>query len=114
MNRSVVAFYARECVVFLMIRRPPISTRFPYTRLFRSRAHVLARREVRLGRAAQQRRAVRAGQRLGRGDALPEVERALERSAEHTSELQSRQYLVCRLLLETKRSCRRRPSRRLP
>src|SRR6202008_4910845 len=71
---------------FLMIRRPPRSTLFPYTTLFRS--HI-----VHFGaRAARecQRRSV-------------EVVGAGERSEEHTSELQSRQYLVCRLLLEKKK-----------
>src|SRR5215203_6441636 len=64
---------------FLMIRRPPRSTLFPYTTLFRSwahrRSHLAANRE-------------------------PWVR---PRSEEHTSELQSRQYLVCRLLLEKKK-----------
>src|SRR5947209_12763867 len=70
-----------------MIRRPPRSTLFPYTTLFRSyhrpgRRHLspLARLERRLRRLRQ-----------------------LVRSEEHTSELQSRQYLVCRLLLEKKK-----------
>src|SRR5476651_2862351 len=67
---------------FLMIRRPPRSTLFPYTTLFRSR-------DPRHGSPA----AVRASARcVGR-----------RRSEEHTSELQSRQYLVCRLLLEKKK-----------
>src|SRR5947209_14543950 len=84
---------------FLMIRRPPRSTLFPYTTLFRSR--------------------VTAATDLDR-DTVAEVRAALEyegsvgvkvtahapgtpRSEEHTSELQSRQYLVCRLLLEKKK-----------
>src|SRR6266496_5162035 len=67
---------------FLMIRRPPRSTRFPYTTLFRSPGD---------------REPVRAGQGLGGGGAEP-----LGRSEEHTSELQSRRELVCRLLLEKK------------
>src|SRR3712207_8721128 len=82
-----------------MIRRPPRSTLFPYTTLFRSRA---------AGRAAgHQRGAVepaRAGvphRLLGRRRP-PDPERH-RRSEEHTSELQSRQYLVCRLLLEKKK-----------
>src|SRR3712207_7131613 len=88
-----------------MIRRPPRSTLFPYTTLFRSggapgaasarhhprrlgqRRHARGRRGR--GRAARRRRPPRA--------ALP------ARSEEHTSELQSRQYLVCRLLLEKKK-----------
>src|SRR3712207_8528559 len=81
---------------FLMMRRPPRSTLFPYTTLFRSdrrrrggRGRALLRRAERPARA--ERRAV-----LPRDVHRPRV----ERSAEHTSELQSRQYLVCRLLLE--------------
>src|SRR3712207_8788676 len=86
-----------------MIRRPPRSTLFPYTTLFRS------------GRAAAadpRRRGEAHGGRLQveeRGDRLVPVEARAgavsvlrERSEEHTSELQSRQYLVCRLLLEKK------------
>src|SRR3712207_7977538 len=84
-----------------MIRRPPRSTLFPYTTLFRShrRAH-LPHRAVRglPGAAARVRRgadlAARPPARPGRG----------VRSEEHTSELQSRQYLVCRLLLEKKKT----------
>src|SRR3712207_7992905 len=86
---------------FLMIRRPPRSTLFPYTTLFRSIEVVpdvaveLGERvedEVRDGEAL-----ICAGRWLGDGDALHP-----RRSEEHTSELQSRQYLVCRLLLEKK------------
>src|SRR3712207_7305116 len=86
---------------FLMIRRPPRSTLFPYTTLFRSavfeelvdsehrgEAHAL------LSRVEPDRRQAVAG-----------AERtSLDRSEEHTSELQSRQYLVCRLLLEKKKN----------
>src|SRR3712207_7032832 len=95
---------------FLMIRRPPRSTLFPYTTLFRSQLVnarlAVAAREV----AHLLRRPDRAAQRpqslledlhpqrpaVGRDD--------LPRSEEHTSELQSRQYLVCRLLLEKKKN----------
>src|SRR5258707_2543849 len=75
-----------------MIRRPPRSTLFPYTTLFRS-IH-LERSAILLlpGRAHAPRREI--GVRLKR--------RGDQRSEEHTSELQSRQYLVCRLLLEKK------------
>src|SRR5258707_11844832 len=76
---------------FLMIRRPPRSTLFPYTTLFRSldRPHRCARADAhRIGR-----------HRRGRGRAF-----RMARSEEHTSELQSRQYLVCRLLLEKKKN----------
>src|SRR5258707_3650785 len=84
-----------------MIRRPPRSTLFPYTTLFRS------------GRARSMRRvAPRAVQaplrpvvwRIGRSSPVHAAwRRADGRSEEHTSELQSRQYLVCRLLLEKKK-----------
>src|SRR2546422_3899313 len=73
-----------------MIRRPPRSTLFPYTTLFRSRGDS---RVARLPRAARER------SRRG-GAAQPRVRR---RSEEHTSELQSRLHLVCRLLLEKKK-----------
>src|SRR3712207_7914632 len=97
-----------------MIRRPPRSTLFPYTTLFRSRheaddvqrgvdrvedapraevAEPLLREVLAEGAQA----AVQDGRRVARN---PPVER---RSEEHTSELQSRQYLVCRLLLEKKK-----------
>src|SRR3712207_6959292 len=86
---------------FLMIRRPPRSTLFPYTTLFRS--HL-----PELHDAAAAGRVDAVGARLG-GDLPREVRlrvvlRAVGvlRSEEHTSELQSRQYLVCRLLLEKK------------
>src|SRR3712207_7359122 len=99
-----------------MIRRPPRSTLFPYTTLFRSDQVGVGR--VLLGQPAADLdaggvhataadRRVRPGQvhvledaalGLGRGEVL-----AAQRSEEHTSELQSRQYLVCRLLLEKKK-----------
>src|SRR5688572_31050713 len=80
-----------------MIRRPPRSTLFPYTTLFRSGA-ALGREEgprSRDGRQAHQ----GAGARRARAAA-----RALPRSEEHTSELQSQSNLVCRLLLEKKKT----------
>src|SRR3712207_8733905 len=96
-----------------MIRRPPRSTLFPYTTLFRSVrdpgvAGVAARpRDRQLGdlrgaqRGAARRRAGRGGARAAAaGPRAPG--RGVRRSEEHTSELQSRQYLVCRLLLEKK------------
>src|SRR3712207_7508272 len=99
-----------------MIRRPPRSTLFPYTTLFRS--------TVRIGRqsppseetdarqrvhGAAPRRHVRrpaadGSARRGRGLRRVPARRPLPRSEEHTSELQSRQYLVCRLLLEKKKN----------
>src|SRR2546422_8301941 len=81
-----------------MIRRPPRSTLFPYTTLFRSAAFSAVR--VRF---------------LPRLDALDDEEvlaRPNQRSEEHTSELQSRLHLVCRLLLE-KKNCRTNASIRL-
>src|SRR3712207_7295872 len=92
-----------------MIRRPPRSTLFPYTTLFRSGGDPPGPRVLRAGPPAgggpaqsrAERRAtagephVRAGDARRRGTRRP-------RSEEHTSELQSRQYLVCRLLLEKK------------
>src|SRR3712207_7892924 len=95
-----------------MIRRPPRSTLFPYTTLFRSPAAVGARRPPRRppahGRRGAGGRAVdRAGVGLEGPARLPHgpvLARAAPRSEEHTSELQSRQYLVCRLLLEKKQN----------
>src|SRR3712207_7999418 len=80
-----------------MIRRPPRSTLFPYTTLFRS---PLLRG---LLEVSDERVEVVLGQVEGRHDALVEAG-GDRRSEEHTSELQSRQYLVCRLLLEKKKN----------
>src|SRR3712207_7653192 len=102
-----------------MIRRPPRSTLFPYTTLFRSRAGGLSQRS-RSQRTGPKWEAASAATRRGpgrRGVRPPsrwrgwglEVEKLAahsvraRRSEEHTSELQSRQYLVCRLLLEKKK-----------
>src|SRR2546429_4021996 len=78
-----------------MIRRPPRSTLFPYTTLFRSLVCDDSLRDV------QSWNFRRARQRLAR--LRFDVHRALSRSEEHTSELQSRLHLVCRLLLEKKK-----------
>src|SRR3712207_8240007 len=90
-----------------MIRRPPRSTLFPYTTLFRSPKRQPGRRpRVRLRRRRRERRVQRGGGvlRVGREpEAADDLDR---RSEEHTSELQSRQYLVCRLLLEKKKYMR--------
>src|SRR5687767_16039684 len=92
---------------FLMIQRPPRSTLFPYTTLFRSRL-VPARPAREL---AQQGRQAGAGRPRVRPEAdsdgrlvsvQPSLLRPAPRSEEHTSELQSLAYLVCRLLLEKK------------
>src|SRR2546422_7946324 len=77
-----------------MIRRPPRSTLFPYTTLFRSL--LVERHHLAVEHEALQR------QRAQRGDDL-RVARGEHRSEEHTSELQSRLHLVCRLLLEKKK-----------
>src|SRR3712207_9459916 len=84
---------------FLMIRRPPRSTLFPYTTLFRSSLLAVQNDADTAGpvqsyrRSAPDRPRPRVCAAPARGDG---------RSEEHTSELQSRQYLVCRLLLEKK------------
>src|SRR2546430_9094703 len=85
--------FVRSCITilflffFLMIRRPPRSTLFPYTTLFRSRVRGAAHRQCGVVRG-----------RHGR-----EAHPARRRSEEHTSELQSQSNLVCRLLLEKKK-----------
>src|SRR3712207_8873634 len=94
-----------------MIRRPPRSTLFPYTTLFRSRRQGIALHP-------QDGSGPRSGQLLVTSaaveESVPDVQAARrlgldhltrpQRSEEHTSELQSRQYLVCRLLLEKKKN----------
>src|SRR2546422_7090980 len=86
-----------------MIRRPPRSTLFPYTTLFRSYAERLARGlEVKLGGRAVTLAPVAHALAFPRGVGGLHTMR-LERSEEHTSELQSRLHLVCRLLLEKKK-----------
>src|SRR3712207_7641331 len=88
-----------------MIRRPPRSTLFPYTTLFRSDDADRQRRHGQ-GRRVERRQRVRERAQLGQQrPRLPLQRQAqqLPRSEEHTSELQSRQYLVCRLLLEKKK-----------
>src|SRR3712207_7962601 len=92
-----------------MIRRPPRSTLFPYTTLFRSAELIDAVFQVQQREAVCKADAVRAVvftgfvdlMILGAADAEVPAE---HRSEEHTSELQSRQYLVCRLLLEKKKN----------
>src|SRR2546425_7354161 len=88
---------------FLMIRRPPRSTLFPYTTLFRS-----CRVHQRVQRLQAQRRqhlldvGIRRTEVAGDEPDSGEIQR--QRSEEHTSELQSLAYLVCRLLLEKKKN----------
>src|SRR3712207_7290824 len=83
-------------IFFLMIRRPPRSTLFPYTTLFRSSPVQCQVRRTNDSQTHPGHRSIRLA-----GDRSWHVG-AVNRSEEHTSELQSRQYLVCRLLLEKK------------
>src|SRR3712207_7976454 len=91
---------------FLMIRRPPRSTLFPYTTLFRSGKAPRLRRRTRGGRGAS---LLLEAASCAASTAAVVCSRSSRpswswsRSEEHTSELQSRQYLVCRLLLEKKK-----------
>src|SRR3712207_7420541 len=92
-----------------MIRRPPRSTLFPYTTLFRSDHAAVVERYLgegqrsRLTQAALETLAVIAYRQPVTRSRVS----AIRRSEEHTSELQSRQYLVCRLLLEKKKTTKR-------
>src|SRR2546425_5831366 len=88
-----------------MIRRPPRSTLFPYTTLFRSLLGAARREERPQGNIDHE--GARAGHDI-RGRRLPPIERG-GRSEEHTSELQSLAYLVCRLLLEKKKKKTQKP-----
>src|SRR5260221_8548719 len=87
LNCAKAKYSLRQCVFFfLMIRRPPRSTLFPYTTLFRSENLTTPRNWLRWG-----------------------VTHVKERSEEHTSELQSHSDLVCRLLLEKKKRTKTEP-----
>src|SRR5438445_8355763 len=90
----LILLYFFFSIFFLMIRRPPRSTLFPYTTLFRSLNAVV-------DDAVDEQFQARILLDLAAGHE-PRAEDAI-RSEEHTSELQSRQYLVCRLLLEKKK-----------
>src|SRR3712207_8752724 len=85
-----------------MIRRPPRSTLFPYTTLFRSGAHAHAAPSQWTGAAVSALLLHAFKSRSSCTCRLPTRSGIKLRSEEHTSELQSRQYLVCRLLLEKK------------
>src|SRR3989442_10890104 len=89
---SLIALAVSFFFFFLMIRRPPRSTLFPYTTLFRSATF---RFEI-------DRRAATVPYFAGPGGVTPPGGNSGTRSEEHTSELQSRPHLVCRLLLEKK------------
>src|SRR2546422_5096651 len=86
-----------------MIRRPPRSTLFPYTTLFRSPRHQRARPPARV-RPRQLRGGARLSRRHAGGGEFRVRQPSASRSEEHTSELQSRLHIVCRLLLEKKNS----------
>src|SRR2546428_12271535 len=98
---AALVFWFSSFFFFLMIRRPPRSTLFPYTTLFRS---------IGLRRAARRGRANLRSKRRGRGRHARQQSNRMDnrelskRSEEHTSELQSRSDLVCRLLLEKKKN----------
>src|SRR3712207_8566852 len=100
---------------FLMIRRPPRSTLFPYTTLFRSRIHIVGGRQGN-GLSPLMTTAHEVYDPVTRmwTTAAPmlRARSGMNRSEEHTSELQSRQYLVCRLLLEKKKNYSRQDSKR--
>src|SRR5207302_10555245 len=102
---------------FLMLRRPPRSTLFPYTTLFRSRPREDGRRRHVLPRCVRRRSPHRLREPHPRlSEALgvvarPAPHRSGRRSEEHTSELQSRENLVCRLLLEKKKKKKNKKKR---
>src|SRR3712207_7182602 len=93
---------------FLMIRRPPRSTLFPYTTLFRSTVVVRGDDLQVVSQALAVNDTDETYVLWGVREGSPEPEAVGVRSEEHTSELQSRQYLVCRLLLEKKKTKRNR------
>src|SRR2546427_11459378 len=95
LHESAINLFFILVFFFLMIRRPPRSTLFPYTTLFRSEARAAIR-------AHAGRDALRPAVRVLRGTAHRQRP-PWDRSEEHTSELQSQSNLVCRLLLEKKK-----------
>src|SRR3712207_9594717 len=106
--------YEYNYLFFLMIRRPPRSTLFPYTTLFRSIANLKSMIKKEFGDVNYE--IAKLDGDFGPAVTTDDVEalvtstetqnkgKLLNRSEEHTSELQSRQYLVCRLLLEKKKT----------
>src|SRR3712207_9314577 len=100
-----MAYCEYSCVsfFFLMIRRPPRSTLFPYTTLFRSQRKIQTRAaQADMFIAGRELMRIQSSTAAQGTQELQELD-ATQRSEEHTSELQSRQYLVCRLLLEKKK-----------
>src|SRR3712207_7016013 len=102
-------------IFFLMIRRPPRSTLFPYTTLFRSKSIAemvaLMKEKAKETSPGQWIKGVNFDQSKWKENRFPSLEEMNSisiRSEEHTSELQSRQYLVCRLLLEKKKNTTKR------
>src|SRR3712207_9314036 len=91
--------YSGSWFFFLMIRRPPRSTLFPYTTLFRSALDLLG-----CGLSERPRRSYGPEDVAAQVADFAREKIGAPRSEEHTSELQSRQYLVCRLLLEKKKN----------
>src|SRR3712207_8660744 len=91
-----------------MIRRPPRSTLFPYTTLFRS-AFFFPDRSAQTGTKQEIHKDDKDQSGQGTCTGAYGTARGAKRSEEHTSELQSRQYLVCRLLLEKKNSSNNPP-----
>src|SRR5258707_9039255 len=89
-----------------MIRRPPRSTLFPYTTLFRSQKPFRLTQDVTVDRSAKPGSTVVVAGTVSYQACDDKV--CFPRSEEHTSELQSRQYLVCRLLLEKKKKKKKR------
>src|SRR3712207_7878946 len=89
------------CFFFLMIRRPPRSTLFPYTTLFRSGG---ARPTTSTSGTSKSLPSSKPAQPSAASTGRANTGSPSSRSEEHTSELQSRQYLVCRLLLEKKKN----------
>src|SRR5947207_9942038 len=105
-GRLLVHLHTLVIIFFLLIRRPPRSTLFPYTTLFRS-----VPGPARPDQPVVQRRAVGKGHpAVPADDGVPLAGRA-HRSEEHTSELQSHSDLVCRLLLEKKKIKKTRTKR---
>src|SRR3712207_8565360 len=96
-----------------MIRRPPRSTLFPYTTLFRSSRGSKNRRGSRPHRPPAAPGRTSRNRVPAPPQSAPLLPRLRRRSEEHTSELQSRQYLVCRLLLEKKKTANQRYAHRV-